>query len=617
MGLITELRRRNVFRVAIAYAVIAWVLAQVADVAFDNFGAPDWVSKSVLFILLLGFPLAVFFAWAFEITPEGVKKEKDVDRSSSITNQTGRKLNFLIIGVLVIAVGFLLVERFVLQEVQPVSEGAATVADSAEVVATDKSVAVLPFVAMSSGPDDEYFADGLTEEILNSLAQLPELLVTARTSAFSFKGQDIPIPEVALKLGVAHVVEGSVRRSGERLRITAQLIRANDGFHLWSETYDRSNEDSFGIQGEIAEKIAAALNVVLDDEELARMKSSGLRNPEAFVAYQKGSELAATSHELGVNEQIDMLRQANLYFDRTIEIQPDYSPAHFNHGDYYVHFAEYGLQIGRSTTEVEEAIELATTDFQNAARTAKSEGERLTATLEQALISGQWKRLPDLLSAAYQLPECIIPSWWGGLSTILGSTKESLAMWQRALVCDPLSFYSWANIVETQNMLGDFDAAIDTANKGLAIVVHNQTVTQLINAHMAKGQFDQASTIAQRYQDVEESRILSNFMIAAAQGQVVEAQTLRDNFVQKFSDTSVPAITEMYTVMGDRDKANELAAQLDAAPLGFLTLLVTQSFCLCGAAFDLEYTPSFARLIDEGNFAWPPPSIIKWPLKDW
>ena len=214
MGLFTELRRRNVFRVAIAYAVIAWVLAQVADVAFDNFGAPDWVPKSVLFVLLLGFPLAVFFAWAFEITPEGVKKEKDVDRSSSITNQTGRKLNFLIIGVLVIAVGFLLVERFVLQEVQPVSEGSATLAESSEVVATDKSVAVLPFVAMSSGPDDEYFADGLTEEILNSLAQLPELLVTARTSAFSFKGQDVPIPEVALKLGVAHVVEGSVRRAG-------------------------------------------------------------------------------------------------------------------------------------------------------------------------------------------------------------------------------------------------------------------------------------------------------------------------------------------------------------------------------------------------------------------
>lgn len=216
MSLLTELKRRNVFRVAIAYAVIAWVLAQVADLAFDNFGAPEWVGKTVLFILVLGFPLAIFFAWAFEMTPEGVKKEKDVDRSQSITNQTGRQLEFLIVGVLVVAIGWLLVDKFVLQE-----ESSVSVAQISGDVVTDKSVAVLPFVAMSSGPDDEYFADGLTEEILNSLARLPELLVTARTSAFAFKGLDTSVPEIADKLGVAHVVEGSVRRSGEQLRITA------------------------------------------------------------------------------------------------------------------------------------------------------------------------------------------------------------------------------------------------------------------------------------------------------------------------------------------------------------------------------------------------------------
>lgn len=617
MGLITELRRRNVFRVAIAYTVIAWVLAQVADLAFDNFGAPDWVPKSVFFLLLLGFPLAVFFAWAFEITPEGVKKEKDVDRSASLANQTGRKIDLLIIGVLVIAVGFLLVERFILQEVQPASESSATVTIPAKDTATDKSVAVLPFVAMSNGPDDEYFADGLTEEILNSLAQLPELLVTARTSAFAFKGQDISIPEIAVKLGVAHVVEGSVRRAGDRLRITAQLIRASDGFHLWSDTYDRSNEDSFGIQSEIAEKIAAALNVVLDDEELARMRSSGLRNPEAFIAFQKGAELAARAHEAGIGEDLELLREANQYFDRTIEIQPDYSPAYFQHGDYYVHFAENGLRLGRPLAEVEQAIELAAADFQNAARTAKSEGERLTATLEHALISGQWKRLPDLLSAAYQLSGCIAPSWWGGVSSVLGPTKGSLAMWQRAQACDPLNFFNWANVARTQNMLGDFDAAIDTANAGLAIVSHDDIVGKLISAHMATGQFEQASTITQRDLDVEESRAFTNFMIAAAQGQVVEAQTLLDDFRQIPGDTDTSAIIASFAIMGDRDKVNELAEQVDAMPLGFLSLLDALGMCSCGAAFDLEYTPNFARLIDEGEFAWPPPSPIKWPLKDW
>ena len=252
MGLFAELKRRNVIRVALAYAVIAWVIAQIAELAFDSFEAPSWVLKSVLVILALGFPLAVFFAWAFEVTPEGVKKQAEVDLSKSITQNTGRKLDYVIIGVLAVAVCMLLVDKFALQDTAAPEQTVEMAAGG-----NDMSVAVLPFVAMSNGPDDGYFADGLTEEILNSLAQLPELLVTARTSAFSFKGQDIPIPEIASVLGVKHVVEGSVRRSGDQLRITAQLIRADDGFHLWSETYDRSSADSFGVQGEIAEKATA------------------------------------------------------------------------------------------------------------------------------------------------------------------------------------------------------------------------------------------------------------------------------------------------------------------------------------------------------------------------
>ena len=236
MSLFAELSRRNVIRVGIAYAIIGWVLAQIAEFAFENFGAPDWVLKSIVVILLLGLPLALFFAWAFEMTPDGIKREVEVDRSQSIVSQTGRKLDRTIIAVLVVALGWFSFDKFSGDaELAPPTEPVEQLAvDQTQ----EKSVAVLPFVAMSSGPDDEYFADGLTEEILNSLAQLPELLVTARTSAFSFKGQDLPVQEIAAVLGVNHIVEGSVRRSGERLRVTAQLIRADDGFHLWSENYD-------------------------------------------------------------------------------------------------------------------------------------------------------------------------------------------------------------------------------------------------------------------------------------------------------------------------------------------------------------------------------------------
>ena len=269
MSFFAELSRRNVIRVGVAYVVVAWVVAQVAEFAFENFGAPDWVLKSVVVMLALGLPLVLVFAWAFELTPEGIKLEKEVDRSQSITSQTGRKLDRTIIIVLLIALGWFAWDKFG-ETPAPAPTTAATETETTteEAMAADstaqKSVAVLPFVAMSSGPDDEYFADGLTEEILNSLAQLPELLVTARTSAFSFKGQDLPIQEIALTLGVRHIVEGSVRRSGERLRVTAQLIRAEDGFHLWSENFDSTSADTISVQENVAEKIATALDVVLD-----------------------------------------------------------------------------------------------------------------------------------------------------------------------------------------------------------------------------------------------------------------------------------------------------------------------------------------------------------------
>ena len=235
MSLIQELRRRNVFRVAIAYVLLGWAVLQGADFLLDLAEAPGWVIRVFSIAGLAGFPFALFFAWAYELTPEGIKREHEVDRTSSMTTNTGRRLDRLIILFLVVAIGFLLADRYMGMERGAVESASQARGETPTPVAATqdrRSVAVLPFVAMSSGEDDEYFADGLTEEILNSLAQLPELLVTARTSAFQFKGQDLPVQEIAGKLGVGHIVEGSVRRSGDRLRVTAQLIRAEDGFHL-------------------------------------------------------------------------------------------------------------------------------------------------------------------------------------------------------------------------------------------------------------------------------------------------------------------------------------------------------------------------------------------------
>ena len=609
MSLFDELKRRNVFRIAVAYTVIAWLLAQVADLAFDNFGAPDWVPKSVLFILILGFPLAVFFAWAFEMTPEGVKREKDVDRSHSITQTTGKKLNHLIIAVLVAAIGFLLLDKFVLQTT---TETAVAKVDAVEV---EKSVAVLPFVAMSDGPDDEYFADGLTEEILNSLAHLPDLLVTARTSAFSFKGMDIPIPEIAAKLGVANVVEGSVRRSGDRLRVTAQLIRAKDGFHLWSETYDRAANNSFGVQDEIAEKVASALNVVLDDAQLERMRSSGLRNPEAFVAFQKGRELYDKAHGLPLEEMSRGLLHANEMFAETIALEPGASQAHFAYADYYIHFLidSYDPQV-TSPSEMNDALQSAKTGLQRAMETATTDSHRLDAALEFTLIAEEWQRMGELFSSALQSNACVNPSWWGSLGYFTASLDDSIAMWRKAAECDPLNFYNGSNLAALQIDNSDFEAAIDTATRSLQIVQHRQIADQLVRAYMAAGRFDEALAANQRHLDDPRARQQNQLRIAAAQGNEVEARAL----LLEAENAGYGVGPELLAMIGDREGANRRAAEIDALPLGFMVLLDSAGgSCLCGMPFDLDATPNFARLVEEANLAWPPRKPIAWPLKDW
>ncbi|MCH7537641.1 MAG: hypothetical protein IID57_07295 [Proteobacteria bacterium] len=328
MSLFAEMQRRNVVRVGLAYAVIGWFLAQIAEFAFENFGAPEWVLKTVVVVLLLGLPLALFFAWAYEITPEGVKREEDVDRSQSITRVTGRKLDFVIIGTLVLAVGYFLWERQASVEPVTVPEE-ATLVEAEDVVASgpdERSIAVLPFINMSSDQEQEWFSDGLTEEILNALARTPDLLVAARTSSFKFKGSGEDAPTIARALGVAHVLEGSVRRDRDRLRVTAQLIRASDGFHIWSENYDRSPDDVIALQEEVAIEIAIALKTAMDPEALARMVSSGTRSVPAFNAYLQGLAFGVSSLSTG---DIYTFLSARDAFEKAVEMDPQFALAYW------------------------------------------------------------------------------------------------------------------------------------------------------------------------------------------------------------------------------------------------------------------------------------------------
>ncbi len=341
-----ELKRRNVVRVAIAYVVVGWLVFQVGEVLFPTFGAPEWIFKTVILLIALGFPLALVFAWAFELTPDGVKKTEDVDASVSITPSTGRRLNQVTIVALVAALAYFVWQTQVGEEpatepagtpdTAPVGEPAAAASEAAADAEPagriehsppgDRTIAVLPFVNMSSDEEQEWFADGLTEEILNALARTPDLLVAARTSSFVYKDSDKEVTEIADSLGVAHVLEGSVRRSGDRLRVTAQLIRASDGFHLWSQTYDRDFADLIDIQENVAFEIANALETAMDPEALAHMVSSGTASVPAFEAYLQGLAYGISTIQTG---DTYLFLNAKEAYEKAISIDPEFAKAYW------------------------------------------------------------------------------------------------------------------------------------------------------------------------------------------------------------------------------------------------------------------------------------------------
>ena len=321
MTVFEELKRRNVVRVGIAYVVIGWFLAQIAEFAFENFGAPDWVLKSVVVVLMLGLPLALFFAWVYEITPEGVKKESEIDRSTSVAGEKGQMLNVVIAMSLVLAVGLLLTDRFT-GGPDEVQLAAADTAVSTQDVTN--SIAVLPFVNMSSDEEQEFFSDGITEEILNSLASIKELKVAGRTSSFAFKGQNDDLRRIGDALGVNHILEGSVRKSGDQVRITAQLVQVDDGFHVWSETYDRKLVDIFAIQDEIANEILRQLKTRLLG---AAVKPAEARrtDPVVYALYLKSKQRIYTRIGSEIETAVEELDQA-------IQLDTQYAPAFAQRG---------------------------------------------------------------------------------------------------------------------------------------------------------------------------------------------------------------------------------------------------------------------------------------------
>ncbi|MCH7807503.1 MAG: hypothetical protein IH995_10275 [Proteobacteria bacterium] len=424
----SELKRRNVVRVAIAYAVVGWVIMQFVDIIEGPFGLPEWFQKVTIVFLVIGLPIALLLSWAYEVTPEGVKKTEDVDKSKSITHGTGQRINKLIIGGLVLAVGFLLYDKFMLTTGGPLDEDA-----QGELV----SIAVLPFSDLSAARDQEYFGDGMAEEILNILAGVEGLNVTSRTTAFSLKEKGLSIPEMADQLGVSYIVEGSIRSADNRVRITAQLIETETDTHLWSEAYDREMTDIFAIQDDISRSITNALQVELFGEGAIRENPTD--NLKAYQLYLQGHHLILQRGVANLRLAVERLRQA-------VELDPDFALA-------WADLAVGTLLIPAYTSNEDQQSYLDRADFATD-RALELDPDLAMAVAMKGFIAfqeKQWRGVFGPMKRALELEPKneTIWLWYGVQLSTMGYLEEALVANRRAYEIAPATGVNagWLGIV--------------------------------------------------------------------------------------------------------------------------------------------------------------------------
>ena len=428
----TELRRRNVVKVAVAYAIVGWLLVEVASVVLPTFKAPEWIMQVFTFLVIVGFPLALIFAWAFEITPEGIKREKDVDRSQSITHLTGRNIDYIIIAALSVALLFFAFTH---------DWGGEEVKDS--VGTADKSIAVLPFSNRSSEQENaQFLADGIHDELLTLLANLNSLTVISRTSVMKYRDTIKNMKTIGEELGVATILEGGVQRAGNQIRINVQLIDANTDKHIWAKIYDRTltTETIFAIQSEIATSIAEQLEATLSPEDQKTLNKRPTQNLDAYNAYLRGRHLV-------VQRTRATIQGAVREFEKAIALDPDYAVAH----------AELALAIGLQGSRGYGAL----TTTERIARGAPH-AERAMAldpTLAEAhaaagfllaAIQGNYEEAVTHFRRAIQInPNYSIVYTWiaNNLDDNLGRYDEAFAMEEAALRLDPLSIPAIGNYV--------------------------------------------------------------------------------------------------------------------------------------------------------------------------
>ncbi len=457
MSLFAELKRRNVVRVAIAYGVVAWLLAQVADLLFGAFDAPDWALRTFIIVLFLGFPVALLLAWAFELTPEGIKRESSVP--SDMPARSSRKLDTFIVGVLAVAVAFLLVDRFVLSD-----RGGPERATRANI---QPSIAVLPFDNRSANAGDEFFVEGMHDDILTQLARIQSLKVISRTSVMQYREARRSIRDIGRELGVETVLQGGVQRAGDSVRINVQLIDAVTDEHVWAETYDRqlSTSNIFEIQSEIATAVARALHTTLSPELASRIATAPTDNLQAYDAFQKANAILARGNWFTSEEAAALLEEAVLLDPTFALAYRTLAQVYINH---YWYFGNDEADLRRAKAALDRALDL-DPDMPEALITLADYYYKGFNDYDRAL-----EILDDAIPRAPQLSIGIARR--GYILRRSGRVEEAVVALTKAVELDPRSASRHYNLAQTLNMVGRYEEARDYFDGAIALNARDYTL---------------------------------------------------------------------------------------------------------------------------------------------
>jgi len=602
MSIFNELKRRNVFRVGIAYTVAAWLLLQVTDIVFPRIGLPDTAITLVIALLGIGFIPALIFAWAFEMTPDGIKREKDVDRTESITPNTGRKLDRMIIVVLALVVGWFLIDEYYIEPQQTEVSSAAVVIDK-EVDSSSadgtKSIAVLAFVNMSADADNEYFSDGISEELLNVLVKVSTLRVASRTSAFAYKGTNTPLSQIARELKVDHILEGSVRKAGNRVRITAQLINTKTDRHIWSETYERELVDIFDIQEEISNNIVTALKIALNVDESAAMGRAQrpTENPEAFELYLQGRFAWRQRHEENIRAAIDL-------FEKAIAIDPDFARAHEALASAWA-----VLPAWADISSVESALQ-AKPHAMRALELDPRLSEARAVTAEIAFDEYRWA---DSLATYHQAIKNeprnpTLHQWLGEGLGQMGFLKQGLAELQIAYQLDPASPVINQSLVWLATWNKQDDLAFRHVEISRGLGVGESAVFNSFNALQRRGDWDAMLAHIDAFVDEPE---LDRICVLAVRDPSLKGQLLEqlDQLMQRTEHpTDIRFLSHCLAVAGQPDRGAEMALSY----IGDNWQYITQFWATNEAAGAMRQTRVFReQLVKMGlidfyrEYGWP------------